>query len=74
MECYLPGDDSVFNSDHPFAHPDFRWSRNTSLYDSFESLFSEDALSGDPNALGFTIFDMFTLIHRMLQLLLSLGS
>lgn len=61
MECDLPCEDSIFNSEHPFAQPNFRFNRELTVAEAFQSLFSEVP----PAAPNYTVFDMFILIHRM---------
>lgn len=77
MDCDLPCEESVFNSVHPFSEPNFRFCRNLTVSEAFQSLFEEyqeDSLRPPSpsfpqknigNPLRFTVFDMFLLIHRM---------
>lgn len=77
MDCDLPCEEIIFNSVHPFSEPNFRFSRNLTVSEAFQSLFEEcpEDLPNPPiisfpqndigNPLGFTVFDMFLLIHRM---------
>lgn len=73
MECDLPCDESLYSANHPFAQPNFRFSREITVYEAFQFLFSEDhpMTSSDPshpqaptNDPHFTVLDMFILIHR----------
>jgi hypothetical protein len=61
MQCDLPCDESVFFAEHPFAEPNFRFSRELTITEAFENLLDE------PNSqpMDLTILDMFILIHRM---------
>lgn len=77
MDFDLPCEESLFNSVHPFSEPNFRFSRNLTVSEAFQSLFEE--CPEDPlrppspsltqnnvgNPLAFTVFDMFLLIHCM---------
>ncbi|OXV07421.1 hypothetical protein Egran_04814 [Elaphomyces granulatus] len=72
MECDLPCDESLYSADHPFAQPNFRFSREITTYEAFQFLFSEDypMTSFDPsqnitNDPHFTVLDMFILIHLL---------
>lgn len=60
MECDLPCEDSIFNSEHPFAQPNFRFNRELTVAEAFQSLFAEVP----PAVPNYTVFDMFILIHR----------
>jgi len=61
MECDLPSDESVFFSEHPFAEPNFRLSRELTMKAAFANLLEEP----ECKAMDLTILDMFILIHRM---------
>ncbi|BCR89694.1 uncharacterized protein ACHE_50892A [Aspergillus chevalieri] len=77
MDFDLPCEESLFNSVHPFSEPNFRFSRNLTVSEAFQSLFEE--CPEDPlrppspsltqnnvgNPLAFTVFDMFLLIHLL---------
>lgn len=70
MELDFPCQQSVFRSAHPFSEPNFRLSRNLSLYDAFQNLFapSPPAIPGqvpEDVIMDLTIFDMFMLIHGL---------
>jgi hypothetical protein len=74
MECDLPCDESLYSANHPFAQPNFRFSREITVYEAFQFLFSEDhpMTSSDPshpqaptNDPHFTVLDMFILIHLL---------
>ena len=77
MDCDLPCEEIVFDSVLPFSEPNFRSPRNLTVSEAFQSLFEEcpeNSLHSPPpsfpqnnvgNPLGFTVFDMFLLIHRM---------
>lgn len=69
MECDLPCENAFFNAEHPFAQPNFRFSREITVYDAFQFLFAEDQpinpSSSGASAVKFTVLDMFILIHRM---------
>lgn len=70
IECDLPCEELIFHSTHPFAEPNFHFTRNLTVSEAFQSLFEEHPSSHFPpskhsgNPLGFTVFDMFILIHR----------
>lgn len=63
MNCDLPCEESIFLSEHPFAEPNFRFSRGLTVSEAFGKLL--DAPQSPPMCL--TIFDMFILIHRTLR-------
>ncbi|KAL1983961.1 hypothetical protein VTN96DRAFT_9735 [Rasamsonia emersonii] len=69
MECDLPCENAFFNSEHPFAQPNFRFSRETTVYDAFQFLFAEDQpinqSSNGASNVKFTVLDMFILIHLL---------
>lgn len=77
MNCDLPCEESIFNSAHPFTEPNFRFTRHFTISEAFQSLFDEypedsshpSSASSfpkyDDNPMGFTVFDMFLLIHSM---------
>ncbi|KAH8705616.1 putative C2H2 finger domain protein [Talaromyces proteolyticus] len=71
MECDLPCDDSLFNSEHPFAEPNFSFTRETTLYQAFQHLFDDEQSiakttnTNSPAIMNFTVFDMFILIHLL---------
>ena len=76
MDCDLPCEEIVFNSVHPFSKPNFRFSRNITVSEALRGLFEEcpedppnspvtSVPQNDTSNLGFTVFDMFLLIHRM---------
>jgi hypothetical protein len=61
LECDMPCEDSIFGSKHPFAHPNFRFTRETTVYEAFRYLFQNEE---GASSMGFTVTDMFFLIHR----------
>lgn len=79
MECDLPCEESIFYSQHPFAEPNFRFTRNITVYEAFQQLFTEEPVSSKSifdrrqslpgpfmqnlEDLQFTVLDMFILIH-----------
>lgn len=68
MECELPCEESLFQSGHPFAEPGFRFTRNLTLYETFQNLFeptSNDSPQRTPGSgqMDLTVLDMFILIH-----------
>ena len=76
IDCDLPCEESVFNCIHPFAKPGFRFSREVTVSEAFQSLFDERPEDSphppyDPSSkhggtpMGLTVYDMFLLIHRM---------
>lgn len=62
MQCDLPCDESLFLSEHPFAEPNFRFSRGLTVSEAFKNLFDEVPES---NPMDLTALDMFILIHSM---------
>ncbi|KAJ9311865.1 transcriptional regulator family: Fungal Specific TF and C2H2 zinc finger [Paecilomyces variotii] len=48
MECDLPCEESVFCSQHPFAEPNFRFTRNVTIREAFQQLFSEESANSKP--------------------------
>lgn len=69
MECELPCEESIFESEHPFADPNFRFTRDLTLYGAFQHLFDsshEAGQSPDPSQMNLTVMDMFILIHGTL--------
>ena len=70
----LPCEEFIYASTHPFADPKFTTSRHLSVYEAFQSLFSNQKLAAVPNQgrkgnpLGLNPMDMFILIHRMISL------
>ncbi|OQD85170.1 hypothetical protein PENSOL_c105G02686 [Penicillium solitum] len=60
MQCDLPCDESLFFSEHPFAEPNFRFSRGLKVSEAFKNLFDETPVS---NPMDLTALDMFILIH-----------
>lgn len=72
MECELPCEESLFQSDHPFAEPNFRFTRSLTTYETFQKLFdssASDSLRRGPETgqTDLTVLDMFILIHSMLR-------
>ncbi|GAB7343181.1 hypothetical protein MBLNU457_1250t1 [Dothideomycetes sp. NU457] len=72
MDCDLPCEESLFSSRHPFAEPNFRFTRNLTLKQGMEALFSADGSTPElanikktiaPGKSVFTLFDMFMFIH-----------
>jgi hypothetical protein len=69
MECELPCEESIFDSEHPFADPNFRFTRDLTLYGAFQHLFDSSQEAGqspDPSQMNLTVMDMFILIHGTL--------
>ncbi|KAJ5887741.1 hypothetical protein N7495_007782 [Penicillium taxi] len=64
MENDLPSEDALFQSPHPFSEPFFRYSRNLTIYDSFQNLF-DSSDGSEIKTMDLTILDMFILIHSM---------
>ncbi|KAJ5427329.1 hypothetical protein N7465_002399, partial [Penicillium sp. CMV-2018d] len=60
MQCDLPCDESLFFSQHPFAEPNFRFSRGLTVSGAFENLFDE---APESNPMDLSALDMFILIH-----------
>lgn len=86
MECDLPCEESLFSSQHPFAEPNFRFTRDLTVCEAFQKLFAEDqpisssqssswssVSSNAPNDMKLTVLDMFILIHRMHPSLVIVG-
>lgn len=71
MECDFPCQEAVFDSQHPFVEPNFRFSRGISVSEAFENLFGSPAnedgsQAGVPDRIvDMTVLDMFILIHCM---------
>ncbi|KAJ5092481.1 transcriptional regulator family: Fungal Specific TF [Penicillium alfredii] len=71
MECDFPCDDSVWRSEHPFAEPNFRFTRDLTISDAFQYLFDDASKQDSPyrsperNTLDLTVLDMFILIHLL---------
>ncbi|KAJ6122086.1 hypothetical protein N7512_004551, partial [Penicillium capsulatum] len=68
MECEFPCEEDLFRSEHPYSEPNFRFSRNLTMYEAFQSLFdgpSHESQKPTPNIghLNLTVFDLFILIH-----------
>lgn len=66
MECDFPCEETLFKSEHPYADPNFQFSRDLTIYKAFQSLF-EPPESGhhisESNRMALTVMDMFILIH-----------
>ncbi|QQK44441.1 Fungal transcriptional regulatory protein, N-terminal [Penicillium digitatum] len=60
MECDLPCEEWLFFSEHPFAEPNFRFSRGIRVSEAFEHMFDE---APESNPIDLTVLDMFILIH-----------
>jgi hypothetical protein len=70
MECELPCEESVFQADHPFSEPNFRFTREITIYSAFQNLFEpvkKDGQSADIYDMGLTVLDTFILIHGTFQ-------
>ena len=77
MECELPCLESIFSSPHPFTEPNFRFTRNITIAEAFQSLFEEypkqesspgsqiSAPTHEDYISQMGVFDMWILIHRM---------
>ncbi|RHZ55789.1 hypothetical protein CDV55_104432 [Aspergillus turcosus] len=71
MECDFPCQEAVFDSQHPFVEPNFRFSRDISVSEAFENLFDSPAnedgsQAGVPDHIAdMTVLDMFILIHLL---------
>ncbi|KAJ5110039.1 hypothetical protein N7532_002684 [Penicillium argentinense] len=68
MECELPCEESLFKAKHPFSQPNFRFTRDITLYAAFQGLFeptSRDSVAHSPAVgnMDLTVLDMFILIH-----------
>ena len=66
MECELPCEEAIFEAEHPFSEPNFRFTRDLTLYGAFQNLFDpshEAGQSPDPSQMDLTVLDMFILIH-----------
>ncbi|KAL2387581.1 hypothetical protein RJ035_004140 [Blastomyces gilchristii] len=70
IQCDLPCHESQFAARHPFLEPDFRLSREMTVYQAFQNLFVENGpvrplfVHCGTNKLHLGIMDMFLLIHR----------
>ncbi|KAJ5980542.1 hypothetical protein N7481_007840 [Penicillium waksmanii] len=66
MECELPCEESVFQAEHPFSEPSFRFNRDITIYSAFQKLFEpvkQEGQSVDIYDMGLTVLDTFILIH-----------
>lgn len=85
MECEFPCDEFIFNSQQPFTEPNFRFTRETTISEAFQSLFeeypSQESSSSRQNTpltayesirMELRVFDMFIIIHRKRVFLNSL--
>ncbi|KLJ10657.1 hypothetical protein EMPG_13964 [Blastomyces silverae] len=70
LQCDLPCHESQFAARHPFLEPDFRLSREMTVYQAFQNLFVENGpvrplfVHRGTDKLHLGILDMFLLIHR----------
>lgn len=80
MECEFPCDESIFSSAHPFAEPNFRFTRDITISEAFQSLFEEypkqESSEGyfpdsayESTRMSLRVFDMWILIHSKSSLL-----
>ncbi|CRG88903.1 Regulatory protein ADR1 [Talaromyces islandicus] len=72
LECDLPCDNLVFNSEHPFTHAKFRFTRETTVYEAFQYLFDESqpiptqkGTQAATTDMSLTVLDTFILIHLL---------
>ncbi|OAT02115.1 C2H2 finger domain-containing protein [Blastomyces dermatitidis ER-3] len=71
IQCDLPCHESQFAARHPFLEPDFRLSREMTVYQAFQNLFVENGpvrplfVHCGTNKLHLGIMDMFLLIHQI---------
>ncbi|OAX80853.1 hypothetical protein ACJ72_04809 [Emergomyces africanus] len=71
LQCDLPCQESHFAATHPFLEPDFRLSREMTVYQAFQNLFVGNGLVRPlfvhcgTNKLHLGIIDMFLLIHQI---------
>ncbi|PGH07476.1 hypothetical protein GX51_01777 [Blastomyces parvus] len=71
LQCDLPCHESQFAARHPFLEPDFRFSREMTVYQAFQNLFVENGpvrplfVHRGTNKLHLGIMDMFHLIHQI---------
>jgi len=66
MECELPCEEALFESEHPFLERNFRFTRGLTLCGAFQNLFDSSHKHGqspDPSQMNLTVMDMFLLIH-----------
>ncbi|QSS50895.1 C2H2 finger domain-containing protein [Histoplasma capsulatum var. duboisii H88] len=69
LQCDLPCQKSLFVARHPFLEPNFRLSREMTVYQAFQNLFVESGpvrplfVDHCTNKLHLGIMDMFQLIH-----------
>lgn len=68
MECEFPCEEALFQSEHPFADPKFRFSRNLTIYEGFRNLFLTSPPvspheTPETTRMDLTVLDMFILIH-----------
>ncbi|KAJ6151208.1 hypothetical protein N7470_007802 [Penicillium chermesinum] len=67
-ECEFPCSDALFKSEHPFADPTFRLSRNLTIREAFQNLFVATPFASpqptpETNRMDLIVLDMFILIH-----------
>ncbi|KAJ5484844.1 hypothetical protein N7539_004832 [Penicillium diatomitis] len=68
LESELPCEEALFRSPHPFQDPNFRFSRDLSIFEAFQHMFESPpqgspAPSASSTRLQLTILDMFIVIH-----------
>jgi hypothetical protein len=75
MEFELPCEELLFQVEHPFTVPHFRFSRDTTAFQAFQGFFDDNAQSGIPHTshMDLTTLDMFILIHCMIHVQLFLA-
>ncbi|QSS63121.1 C2H2 finger domain-containing protein [Histoplasma capsulatum] len=77
LQCDLPCQKSLFVARHPFLEPNFRLSREMTVYQAFQNLFVENGpvrplfVDHCTNKLHLGIMDMFHLIHREPKLIFA---
>jgi hypothetical protein len=71
VEWDLPCQEAIFDSQHPFVEPNFRFSRDIPISKAFENLFDNTAnedgsqVHVPDHIADMTVLDMFILIHCM---------
>ncbi|KAK2733683.1 hypothetical protein FQN55_003192 [Onygenales sp. PD_40] len=71
VQCDMPCEESLFSSRRPFLEPNFRYSREMTVYQAFHNLFTEQGpvrqlfVYHGTNKLHLQIMDMFLLIHHI---------
>lgn len=79
LESELPCEEALFRSPHPFQDPNFRFTRDLSIFQAFQHMFEispQGSPAPSPSMPRFqlTILDMFIVIHGRCQVSRAPGS